>query len=52
MKLHLKPSRGNSSESMKVRVAILVCDTSSDLFYMTVKYHDHIPKGIQVTELT
>ena len=28
-KLHLKPSRGNNSESMKARVAILVCDTSS-----------------------
>ena len=24
MKLHLKPSRGNNSESMKVRVVILV----------------------------
>ena len=22
-----------------------------DLFYITVKYHDYIPKGIQVTEL-
>ena len=23
-----------------------------DLFYITVKYHDYIPKGIQVTERT
>ena len=23
-----------------------------DLFYITVKYHDNIPKGIQVTERT
>ena len=29
MKLHLKQIRGNNSTSMKVRVAILVCDTSS-----------------------
>ena len=29
MKLHLKQSRGNNSESTKVRIAILVCDTSS-----------------------
>ena len=28
-KLHLKPSRGNDSESMKARVVILVRDTSS-----------------------
>ena len=28
-KSHLKPSRGNNSESMTARVAILVCDTSS-----------------------
>ena len=28
-KLHLKPSRGNNSASMKARVVILVCDISS-----------------------
>ena len=28
MKLHLKQSRGNNSESMKAKVAILVRDTS------------------------
>ena len=59
MKLHLKQSRGNNSESMKARVANLVCDTLSrplrytvktlaihcqDPFYITVKYHDNIPK--------
>ena len=26
-KLHLKPSKGNNSESMTARVVILVCDT-------------------------
>ena len=100
-KLHLKLSREINSESMKVRVVILVCDTLSwpvlhncevspkyskvmeqtwnciwnhqgeitqkvlkrelsflytthghDLFYITVKYHDYIPKGIQVAERT
>ena len=47
-KLHLEWSRGNNSESMKVRVAILV----HDLFYITVKYHDYIPNGFQVMERT
>ena len=30
MKLHLKPSRGNNSESMKARVVILVRDRRMD----------------------
>ena len=37
---------------MKARVVILVQDHPHDLFYITVKYHDNIPKGIQVTEWT
>ena len=42
MKLHLTQSRENNSESMKARVVNIV----RDLFYITVKYHDNIPKGI------
>ena len=52
MNLHLKPSRGNNSESMKVRVVILVHSISYDLFYITVKYHDYILNGFQVRERT
>ena len=52
MKLHLKPSRGNNSESMKRKVVILVRDTSSWLFYKTVKHHDYIPNGFQVMKRT
>ena len=59
MKLQLKQSRGNNSESMKAKVVILVQELSflytthrQDLFYITVKYHDNIPKGIQVMEQT
>ena len=50
--MHLKPSRGDNSENMKTRVVILVPIHRHDLFYITVKYHDYIPKGIQVTERT
>ena len=45
-KLHLKQSRGNNSESMKAQAAILVATHRHDLFYITVKYHDYIPKSI------
>ena len=35
------------------RVTILVRDTNRhDLFYITVKYHENIPKGIQDIERT
>ena len=44
-KLHLKPSRGNNSESMKAR-------HRHDLFYITVKYHDYILNDFQVMERT
>ena len=46
------PSREDNSESMKVRVVILVCDTSSRHVHITVKYHDNMPKGFQVIERT
>ena len=52
MKLHLKPSRGNNSESMKARLSFLYVTHPHDMFYITVMYHDYIPKGIQVTEPT
>ena len=52
MKLHLKQSRGNNSESMKARVSFLYATYRHDLFFITVKYCDYIPKGIQVTERT
>ena len=41
--------KGNSSESMKARVVILVRLTS---FYINIKYHDYNPRGIQVTKRT
>ena len=50
--LHLKPSRGNNSESMKVELSFLYAIHRHDLFYIAVKYHDYIPKGIQVIQRT
>ena len=50
--MHLQLSRGNNSESMKVRVVILVRDTSSRPVLHNVKYHDNISQGIQVIEGT
>ena len=52
MKLHLKPSRQNNSERMKARVAFLYATYRHDLFYIDLKYHDNIQKGIQVMEGT
>ena len=48
MKLHLKQSRGNNSESMKVRVAILVHNTLSRPVLHICKVSCYIPKGFQV----
>ena len=43
MKLNLKPSRGNNSESMKEReLSFLYATHPHDLFYIAVKYHDYI----------
>ena len=42
--MHLKPSRGNNSESM-TELSFLYATHRHDLFYITVKY-DYIPKGI------
>ena len=48
-KLHMKWSRGNKSESMITRVAILICDISIwPVLHLTLKYHYNIPNGFQV----
>ena len=52
MKLNLQQLRGNNSENMKARVVFLHAAHPHDLFYMTVQYHDNIPKGIQVIKQT
>ena len=49
--MHLKPSRGNNSESMKARV-LFYATHRHDLFYITVKYQDYIPNSFQVMEGT
>ena len=49
--MHLKPSRGNNSENMK-ELSFLYATHRHALFYINVKYHDDIPKGIQGTERT
>ena len=41
-------TKGENSKSKKGRVVILVHDTSSVLFYISTKYHQNIPKSIQV----
>ena len=47
-----KHQRGDNSKSIKVSALTFVCDTFHDLFYITVKYHQNILNGIQVTERT
>ena len=47
-----KHQRGDNSKSIKVRLLFLYAAHRYDLFYITMKYHDYIPKGIQVTERT
>ena len=50
-----KHQRGDNSKCNIARALIFVRDYAThrhDLFYITVKYHDYIPKGIQVTEWT
>ena len=37
---------------LKRELPFLYATHRHDLFYITVKYHDYIPKGIQVTERT
>ena len=46
--MHKKHQSGDNSKSNKATALILYATHRHDLFYITVKYHDHIPKGIQV----
>ena len=50
--MHKKHQSGDSSKSNKATALILYATHRYDLFYIIVKYHDHIPKGIQVKERT
>ena len=43
--MHKKHQRGDNSKSIKATYR-------HDLFYITVKYYQNIPKGIQVIERT
>ena len=43
--------RGNTQKVWKRDVSFLYAIYCHDLFYITVKYHDNIPMGIQVMEL-
>ena len=47
-----KHQRGDNSKSIKARALIFVWTHRCDLFYITVKYHQNIPNGIQVIERT
>ena len=42
MKLPLKPSRGNNSESMEVELSFLYVTHQHYQFYIAVKYHGYI----------
>ena len=50
--MHLKPSREITQKVKKQELLFLYATYCHDLFYITVKYNDYIPKGIQVTEGT
>ena len=49
---HLKPSRGITQKVRKQELSFLFATHRHDLLYISVKYHENIPKGIQVTERT
>ena len=45
--------QGEITQTVRKReLSFLYATHGHDLFYITVKYHDYIPKGIQVTERT
>ena len=52
MKLHLKNQGEITQKVYKQELSFLYMTYCHRLFYITVKYHDYIPKGIQVTERT
>ena len=45
-------TKGDNAKSKKGRVVILLRQSHLILFYISTKYHQNIPKGIRVTELT
>ena len=47
-----KHQRGNNSKSIKARALNFCLGHRHDRFYITVKYHQNIPKRIQVLERT
>ena len=51
--LHCFLEQGEITQKVwKQELSFLYMTHRHDLFYITVKYHDYIPKGIQVTEQT
>ena len=53
MKRHLKKIKGQLLGKYESESCHFLYTTHHyDLFYITVKYHDFIPKGIQVMEQT
>ena len=50
--MHKKHQREDTSKTIKARSLILYATHRRDLFYITVKYHQNIPNGIQFIERT
>ena len=48
----LKNTKGNNSKSKTAIVVILVLTRRLVLFYISTKYHQNTPKGIEVTKRT
>lgn len=44
-----KRHKGDMSQRRKVRITLMATNRH-DLSYRSAKYHDNVPKGIQVTE--
>ena len=43
---HCQTTKGDNAKSKTRRVVIFVRDTSSGLFYISIKYHKYIPKDL------
>ena len=50
--MHKKHQMGDNSKVIKRELPFLHATHRHDLFYITVKYHQNIPNGNQVTEQT
>ena len=50
--MHKKHQRRDNSKSNRQELSFLYATHRHDLFYITVKYHQNIPNGIQVIERT